>query len=113
MFTSTLAGHAPTHRKQGPDHGWIISQYDGACVYPHRRVGPQCDGNKDLITDGSCQCGGVSVHYSRSQMPTVTAMTITIDSLLPRPKLDYDGGYDVAVKGLSVVVIMPRNSRIA
>jgi hypothetical protein len=46
-------------------------------------------------------------------MPTVTAMTITIDSLLPRPKLDYDGGYDVAVKGLSVVVIMPRNSRIA
>ena len=32
-------------------------------------------------------------------------MTITADSLLPSPKLDYDGGYDVAVKGLSVVVI--------
>ena len=37
-------------------------------------------------------------------MPTVKAMTITIDSLLPSPKLDYDGGYDVAVKGPSVVV---------
>ena len=38
-------------------------------------------------------------------MPTVMAMTITVDSLLPRPKLDYDRGYDVAVKGLSVVVV--------
>jgi hypothetical protein len=37
-------------------------------------------------------------------MPTVTAMTITVDSLLSRPKLDCDRGYDVAVKGLSVVV---------
>ena len=37
-------------------------------------------------------------------MPTVKAMTITVDSLLPRPKLDYDVGYDVAVKGASVVV---------
>ena len=37
-------------------------------------------------------------------MPTVRAMTITIDSLLLSPKLDYDGGYDVAVKGLNVVV---------
>ena len=32
------------------------------------------------------------------------AMTITVDSLLPRLKLDCDGGYDVAMKGLSVVV---------
>ena len=37
-------------------------------------------------------------------MPTVRAMTITTDSLLLRPKCGYDGGYDVAVKGLSVVV---------
>jgi hypothetical protein len=34
----------------------------------------------------------------------MNAMTITVDSLLPRPKLDYDGGYNVAVKGLNVVV---------
>jgi hypothetical protein len=34
----------------------------------------------------------------------VMAMTITADSLLPRSKLDYDGGYDVAMKGLNVVV---------
>jgi hypothetical protein len=31
-------------------------------------------------------------------------MTIAADSLLLRPKLDYDGGYDVAVKGLNVVM---------
>ena len=37
-------------------------------------------------------------------MPTVKAMTITADSLLPRPKLDCDRGYDVAMKGPSVVV---------
>ena len=48
--------------------------------------------------------GGISVHRSRSQMPTVKAMTITVDSLLPWLKLDYDAGYDVAVKGPSVVV---------
>ena len=37
-------------------------------------------------------------------MPTVKAMTITVDSLPPRPKYGCDGGYDVAVKGPSVVV---------
>ena len=37
-------------------------------------------------------------------MPTVKAMTITVDSLLPRPKLDCNVGYDAAVKGASVVV---------
>ena len=37
-------------------------------------------------------------------MTTVMAMTITVDSLLPRPKLDCDGGYGVAVKGPSIVV---------
>ena len=37
-------------------------------------------------------------------MVTVKAMTITVDSLLPRPKLDCDVGYDVAVKDASVVV---------
>ena len=39
-------------------------------------------------------------------MPTVKAMTFTIDSLLP--KLDYNVGYDVVVKGASVVVILLR-----
>jgi hypothetical protein len=37
-------------------------------------------------------------------MPTLKAMTITIDSLPPRPKCGYDGGYNMAVKGLSIVV---------
>jgi hypothetical protein len=37
-------------------------------------------------------------------MATVKAMTITVDSLLSRLKLDCDVGYDVAVKGASVVV---------
>jgi hypothetical protein len=37
-------------------------------------------------------------------MPTVKAMTITVDSLLPRLKLDCDVGYDAAVRGASVVV---------
>ena len=35
----------------------------------------------------------------------VWAMTITVDSLLPRLKLNCDVGYDVAVKGASVVVV--------
>jgi len=46
-----------------------------------------------------------SVHPNRSQMPTAMAMTITADSLLLSLKLYYDGGYDVVVKGLSVVVV--------
>jgi hypothetical protein len=29
------------------------------------------------------------------------------DSLLPRPKLDCDGGYDAAIKGASVVASSP------
>ena len=37
-------------------------------------------------------------------MTTVMAMTLTVDSLLPRLKLDCDGGYDMVVKGLSVVL---------
>ena len=37
-------------------------------------------------------------------MPTVKAMTITVDSLPPRPKLDCNVGYDTAMKGASVVV---------
>ena len=37
-------------------------------------------------------------------MSKVKAMTITVNSLLSRPKLDCDVGYDVAVKGASVVV---------
>ena len=39
-------------------------------------------------------------------MAMVKAMTITIDSLLLRPKLDYDLGYDAATKGASVVVLV-------
>jgi hypothetical protein len=46
----------------------------------------------------------VSVHRRRSQIAIVMTATITTDSLLLRPKLDYDGGYDVAIKGASVVV---------
>ena len=61
--------------KYRPYHGRIISQYDG-----------------------------VSVYRSQSQIATVRAIIITADSLLPRPKLDYDKGYDVAVEGPSVVV---------
>ena len=37
-------------------------------------------------------------------MATVKAMTITVDILLPRPKLDCEVGYDVAEKGASVVM---------
>jgi hypothetical protein len=37
-------------------------------------------------------------------MLTLKAMTITIDSLPPRPKCGCDGGYNVAVKGSRVVV---------
>ena len=39
-------------------------------------------------------------------MATVKAMTITVDSLVPRPKLDCNVGYDVVVKGASVVVYL-------
>jgi hypothetical protein len=45
-----------------------------------------------------------SVHHRRSQIATVSAMSITADSLLLKLKLDYDVGYDTAVKGASVVV---------
>ena len=38
-------------------------------------------------------------------MATVKATTIIVDSLLLRPKLDCDVGYDMAVKGASVVVV--------
>jgi hypothetical protein len=47
-----------------------------------------------------------SVHPSLSQIPTVVAMSITAHSLLPKPKLDCDVGYDAAVKGASVVARM-------
>ena len=47
-----------------------------------------------------------SVHPSRSPIPMVMAMSITADSLLARPKLDYDVGYDATVKGASVVVLL-------
>ena len=41
-------------------------------------------------------------------MATVKAMTITVDSLLPRLKLDCDVGYDAAAKGASVVVYLSK-----
>jgi hypothetical protein len=37
-------------------------------------------------------------------MAMVKAMTFTVDSLLSRPKLDYDVDYDATAKGASVVV---------
>jgi hypothetical protein len=37
-------------------------------------------------------------------MTMVKAMTITVDSLLLRPKLDCDVDYDAAMKGASVIV---------
>ena len=40
-------------------------------------------------------------------MPMVKAMIVTAYCLLSRLKLDYNGGYNVAVKGLSVLVTMP------
>jgi hypothetical protein len=49
-----------------------------------------------------------SEHPSRSQIAMAMAMTITADSLLPRPKSDCDRGYDVTVKGASVVVTKNR-----
>ena len=45
-----------------------------------------------------------SEHPSRSQIAMAMAMTITADSLLWMPKLDYNRGYNVIVKGMSVVV---------
>jgi hypothetical protein len=47
-----------------------------------------------------------SVHISWSQIPMVMAMSITADNLLMRPKLDCNVGYDAAVKGVNVVVIV-------
>ena len=39
-------------------------------------------------------------------MPMVKAMTIIVDNLLPRPKFDYDVGYNAAMKDTSVVVLL-------
>ena len=47
----------------------------------------------------------MSVHRRRSQIATVMTMTITAESLLPRLKLDCDGGYIMAVKDANAVVI--------
>ena len=54
-----------------------------------------------------------SEHPSRSQIAMAMAMTITADKLPSRPKLDYNGGYDVAVKGLSVLVHVTRSNAYA
>jgi hypothetical protein len=39
-------------------------------------------------------------------MPMMKAMTITINSLSPRLKYGCDGGYNMVVKGPSVVVLL-------
>jgi len=39
-------------------------------------------------------------------MLTMKVVTITVDSLLPMPKLDCDMGYDAVVKGAGVVVLV-------
>jgi hypothetical protein len=45
-------------------------------------------------------------------MLMVKAMTITVDSLLLRLKLDCDVGYNVAMKGASVVLGSPVMAKI-
>ena len=90
--------------KQGPNHGQIIRHM---AVLVHTHTGEPCSNATEVRTISQTydkpkwRC---SEHPSRSQIATVTAMTITADSLLPRPKLDCDRGYDVAMKGASVVV---------
>ena len=75
----------------------------------HTHTGELCSNATEVstlsLTDDKpkWRCSG---HPSRSQIATAMAMTITTDRLLPRPKSDYDRGYDVAVKGASVVVII-------
>ena len=44
-------------------------------------------------------------------MATMKAMTITVDSSLLRTKLDCDVGYDVAMKGASVVVTRCKSAK--
>ena len=73
-------------------------------VHSHRRFMLQCDEVRTLSQTDHKPIQRCSVHRSQSQMPTVRAMTITVDSLLPRPKLDCDMGYDVAMKSASAVV---------
>jgi hypothetical protein len=65
----------------------------------------QCDGSKDLTQIDDKPKRWCSEHPSQSQIETVMAMTIITDSLLLRPKSDCDRGYDMAVKGASVVVL--------
>jgi hypothetical protein len=80
-------------------------------VYTHSRVVLQCDGSKDLIRTDDKPIWRCSVYRNRSQTTMVMAMTITVDILLPRLKLDCDRGYDATMKGLSVVVHLPRLGR--
>jgi hypothetical protein len=51
-----------------------------------------------------------SIHHSRSQILTVMAMTITANRLLPRLKCGCNGGYDRAVKGPSVIVLIAQKN---
>ena len=73
----------------------------------HTHIGEPCSNATEVRTlswtDDKPQ-RWCSEHPSRSQIATAMAMTITADSLLPRPKSDCNGGYDMAVKGASVVV---------
>ena len=74
-------------------------------VYTYRRVVLYATEVRTLSLTNYKPIRQCSVHCSQAQIPTVMAMTITADSLLPKPKCGCDGGYDVAMKGLSVVVL--------
>jgi hypothetical protein len=76
-------------------------------VLVHTHTGGSCSNATEVRTLSRTDDRSIRwcrVHPSQSQIPIVMAMTITADGLLPRLKLDCDGDYDVAVKGLSVVV---------
>jgi len=103
VYTHT-GGSGLNVTEQGSDHGRIISH---AAVLVHTHTDESCSNVTEVRTLSYTDDKAIrwcSVHPSRSQIATVRAMTITANSLLPRPKCDCDGGYDVAMKGLSVVV---------
>ena len=73
----------------------------------HTHIGESCSNTIEVRTLSRANDKPIrrcSVHPSRSEIAMMMAITITADSLLSRPKLDCDGGYDAAVKGPSVVV---------
>ena len=98
--------------KQGPDHGWIKANTT-VLVYTH--IAGSCSNATEVMTLSWTDDKPIrwcSVHRRWSQIAMVRAMSITANSLPPRPKLDYDVGYDVAVKGASVVVCSGKSNHI-